>query len=401
LLVVAHEDDIRALSEAHPHLKKSCEFRGAKSLEQAFAALKEFLSLKPVLPLQQPAPAPLTGPEGRNLSTLAEVREEKLGVVAALCSIAGNHHCLFAGPHGMGKSMLIRAICEGLSPLAECDRLSREAILRTFGEHFATEAAAKQKPVVALQTSISRAALEGALLNTGQVLPGELTRAHLGVLVADELLEFRRDVIEAFRQPLDEGIVRLQRAKFRAALPSNFQFLASTNLCPCGRLGKTKTSCRCFGRSREIYIAKLSGPILDRFDLIVAIGIRAEDANKIIIPTDLIGDIEALVDPTQWQERLDRYRENLEFSRKGQSSPAEFWSEYTGDASDRGKLKLARVATTLAALLGESRTSKHLRFAELLRQDLRRAAIPRDIENRSKLFQRSHQDHPSNLIKYQ
>lgn len=369
LLLVAHESDIAQLSAVWPEAGNACELAGVGALMDAFRAIAEASQRlgKGKKTRHRLVNTPLPAASA-SFATLAKVKHEPLGTLAALVAIAGRHHCLFAGPHGMGKSMLIRAICEATAPLSEPERVERETVLMTFGD----QAMAGSRPVASLQTSISRAALEGALLNTGQVLPGELTRAHLGLLVADELLEFRRDVIEALRQPLDEGIVRLQRAKLRTVLPAKFQFLASTNLCPCGLWGQTRIICRCPKPRRILYQQKLSGPILDRFDLIVTVGQRTESDRTVEIPGDLIKTVATLIDPAGWEERLGQARAlTVTAAAQPPADPAELWSQVpSSKLSDRGKLKLARVSKTLAALLGEERQGKHLRLAQLIRQNL-------------------------------
>lgn len=368
MLVIAHENDIKQLLAFDSRLSELCELAGVGSLADASRAMLEAHSrIKSNGPQKTRAKLAIAKAQS-DLTTLSQVQDEPLATIAALTAVAGGHHCLFAGPHGMGKSMLIRAICEAMAPLSDQYSALRFAMLRTFGEQFAVwDNTRHTKPTVHLQSSISRAALEGSLLNSGQVLPGELTRAHLGTLVIDELLEFKRDVIEAFRQPLDEGIVRLQRAKFRTALPSKFQLLASTNLCPCGYFGVDRRDCRCTASKRSAYQLKLSGPLMDRFDMMVVLGDRHLELSKSHIPRDLISMVVTLLDPSKWSERLQRSRE-----AEGDVTidPAEFWSQVECSASDRGKLKLARVSKTIAALLNEKRNVNHLRMALLLRQDL-------------------------------
>ena len=368
MLVVAHEKDIKQLAMSDLELSSVCELVGVRDLASAYAAVFE-ASARLGQGAKKADLEQLSGQAAHvsPLSTLALVRNEPLAVAAALVAIAGRHHALFAGPHGMGKSMVIRGICEAHRPLNDSQNAERATTLTMFGE---PGLAGLENPAVYLQTSISRAALEGALLNSGQVLPGEMTRAHLGILVADELLEFRRDVIEAMRQPLEERIVRLQRAKFRAALPANFQFLASTNLCPCGLWGQNRRPCRCRKALRDSYQQKLSGPIMDRFDLIVIVGHRASSSRLTQIPPDLVSAVDALVNPDSWTERLERATKLLAQNQVESASPAELWSQLPVSASDRGRLKLARLSKTLAALLGERRELRHLRLALLLRQDL-------------------------------
>lgn len=397
-LILAHDDDIKQLVAAEPRLARLCEMASAATLaegvDQLTAALQRASSL--------PSPGP-TGHETESsgessgnsekrskrsrFAVLSQVKNEPLGVVASLVAVAGGHHCLFAGPHGMGKSMLVRAICEASEPLNEAVRVRRQVILRTFGfdPDNSTEMGTP-RPVIALQTSISRAALEGAVLASGQVLPGEFTRAHLSILVADEFLEFRRDVLESLRQPLDEEIVRLQRAKFRVTLPAKFQLLASTNLCACGHFGKTDpAACRCQSRIRGAYQLKLSGPLLDRFDLVVIIGGRGSGLRPLVVPPDLQQLVDELVDHKTWDARLARCAEQPRPRFDGAATPDpspasttfdNFWRTYPQPITDRGKAKILNVAKTVAVLLEQPLGIQHLRLALLIRQDIEVALKP-------------------------
>lgn len=401
LVLLAHPDDVRQLLAVAPELAHACELCPVETLQASFAALLEArvrLKQTPRLRAVPPEPSPPIGVEP-SLKTLAEVQGEPLGVLAALVAIARPHHCLFVGQHGMGKSMLLRAIAEASKPLSDDERRARQGFLGMFGEYF-TANGDFPRPTVYLQTSVSRAALEGALLNSGQLLPGELTRAHLGLLVADELLEFHRDVIECLRQPLEEGIVRLQRAKFRTILPASFQFLASTNLCPCGYFATERHECRC-GKVRLLdYLRKLSGPLADRFDLIVLIGTgrdgvkrptrERDDANirRVTVPVDLEARVAALLDPSSWESRLARVwgtqpdravpGNALEHGATAQSgaSPTALVAVDVGSGagdgqpSRRGRQKLISVGRTIAALLDEEPALAHVRMAQLLRQDI-------------------------------
>jgi len=378
IVVMAHDRDVQDLLLAQPDLKDLCELIGVRTLVEAVTQLSEVTSRMKRAQNQAQTRAKLrvydssvssADPLPPSFSTLKEVRGEPLAKLAALVAIAGGHHCLFAGPQGIGKSMLIRAITEATASLTPAEQVERSSIFKGLGGVFDSQESEScgGRPVVSLQTSATRAALEGALQSSGQVLPGELTRAHRGILVADEFLEFKRDVIECLRQPLEEGIVRLQRARFRATLPASFQLLASTNLCPCGKWSfGTSNSCRCAAPRRISYQSKLSGPILDRFDLTVLLGEeRLGFLEK--MPPDLKKLTIELLDPSTWEVRL---REFPHVPKASLADPAELWSQVSTGASERGKLKLARVSRTLAGLLGVPRQVIHLRLAVHLRQNL-------------------------------
>ncbi len=371
LLVLAHEEDIQDLVTSNPDLPKFCELAPCENLSEAFEHLKE-ASLRVPQRKNNPKKNMLPFIPSPTLKTLAQVKGESLGIIAALVALAKQHHCLFVGSYGMGKSMLIRAICEAMPSLSFAQAATRQALLKTFGEIFyLTEMENRfPRPTVHLQTSITRAALEGALLYSGQVLPGELTRAHFGVLVADEFLEFRRDVIESLRQPLEEGVIRLQRARFRSIMPSQFQFLASTNLCPCGHFGGNSKLCRCAPFQRQEYQTRLSGPLMDRFDLIIMVG--RQDGQELHIPLDLKPMVDELLIPEKWKNRLELAWKKFQPENVPLSSlePIPCFKNLPMRLSKRGTQKLLLVAGTLATLLEQPLSLRHLRLAALLRQDL-------------------------------
>ncbi|MEW6055721.1 MAG: ATP-binding protein [Bdellovibrionota bacterium] len=376
--LVAHEKDVEQLLEIAPSLAERFEMAGVRTLAEALLKLQEagarVMSGRPALKLLGRVESKaLEETTTRNsFQLLTQVQDEPLGILAALVAVAGQHHCLFVGPHGMGKSMLVQAIASASRPMSAAEKMERTSSLKPFGEFFSEwNSKRSARPVVHLQTSISRAALEGALLNSGQVMPGELTRAHNGIVVADEFLEFRRDVLEAFRQPIEDGVVRLQRAKFRTYLPARFQLLATTNLCPCGYFGLERRPCRCTDPCRKAYQRKLSGPMMDRFDLIVMLGQREQNKKGALIPKELLPYFDALLDSSTWSERVERASMRRDQKQEGiDVDGPSLWAELSCDLSDRGKMKIARVSRTLALLLDQPRNVHHLKLALLIRQDL-------------------------------
>ena len=166
--------------------------------------------------------------------------------------------------------MAARALAPAAGPLEPRSAAELATVCRALG--LALPRPQDPRPVMFLQSSATKAALEGAITAHGPVVPGELSRAHGGVLVMDELLECRRDTIECLRQPLEEGLIRLQRARHRALLPARFQLVATTNLCPCGLWLAEHSLCSCGDAALAGYQRKLSGPILDRFSMIVLTG---------------------------------------------------------------------------------------------------------------------------------
>lgn len=194
---------------------------------------------------------------------LALVRGQLVARRALEVAAAGGHNLLMVGPPGAGKSLLARCLPTIMPPLDEAESLEVSRIYSVAGE-LPGSGLMRRRPFRAPHHSTSRAALLGG----GQPLrPGEVTLAHRGVLFLDELPEFRRDVLEGLRQPLEEGVVRLARAHSHLTFPARPTLVAAANPCPCGHLGDPVHACTCTATAVHLYRNRLSGPLRDRFDL--------------------------------------------------------------------------------------------------------------------------------------
>ncbi|HET9125694.1 MAG TPA: ATP-binding protein, partial [Solirubrobacteraceae bacterium] len=271
---------------------------------------------------------------------------------------AGGHNLLMEGAPGTGKTMLARRLPSILPPLSREEAIEVTRIHSVAGLH--AQGLVRARPFRAPHHSISAAGLAGG---ASPPRPGEATLAHHGVLFLDELSEFARPALEALRQPLEDGQVTIVRGQRSLSFPTRFMLIAATNPCPCGFAG-VEDRCTCAEADLRRHRRRLSGPLLDRLDLLVNVRRPAE--------AELRGP--PLLTSAEARERVAGARERQvvrlrgtgarcnaeldaravrEHARLEPGAECELGRAYTaGLLSARGRLRVVRVARTIADLAG-------------------------------------------------
>ena len=234
---------------------------GVSDVRALLAHLKGESALAPA-PVWEPEQTETASPDLRDVMGQENVRR------ALEIAAAGGHNLLMLGSPGAGKSMLAKRLPSILPDMTRSEALSASGIWSVAGLTDPKNPLLTRRPFRAPHHTASATALTGG----GPAMrPGEISLAHNGVLFLDELPEFRRDVLEALRQPLEEGEVTVARAGGTMHMPARFQLVCAMNPCRCGWRGHPSGKCTCSDREVERYVEKISGPLLDRIDLHVSV----------------------------------------------------------------------------------------------------------------------------------
>lgn len=280
---------------------------------------------------------------------------------------AGNHNVFMKGTPGSGKTMLSRALPGILPTLTEDEALEVTKIYSITGNLPEGEALITKRPFRSPHHTTSRIGLIGGGTNP---MPGEISLSHRGVLFCDEFPEFPRNVLEALRQPMEDGVVTISRAKGSVTYPAKFLLVAASNPCPCGYYGDTKRACTCLPGLILRYQKRVSGPILDRID--IHVDVPSVETQKLISDNKTKRETSKTIQKRVQMARdiqIKRFKgtnikSNTEMSTRDVKKFCELSDECrqimtsavsTMDLSARSYFKVIKISRTIADLAGERR----------------------------------------------
>ena len=312
-----------------------------KSLTEMIAFLRSEQKIDPIVEPVDLSERRVTGREGPDIS---DVRGQEHAKRAIEVAAAGRHNLLMAGPPGSGKTLLARSLPSILPSMTAEEALDVTTIYSVAGHLPADTPMISERPFRAPHYTISNAGLVGGGVNPR---PGEITLSHRGILFLDELPEFGHASLEVLRQPIEDKVVTISRAQGTTTFPANFMLVAAMNPCPCGYSGDPEHACSCSPSSISRYRRRISGPLLDRFDIFV--DVPRVEYEKLVTPP-------SSENSETVRERISRSIDiqRKRFAKTGLNSnsdmgPVEVWDHCAVEDSAQSLLQMAMKQLTLSA----------------------------------------------------